>query len=112
MIPRWPSEELLQQEVRELTELLRDADGCAELRAALAAKGLAASETVLAGLIEGEDESQYGVVITPAQKLIRFEIAPNGSLIRWELVDEREDLTSAFLAVSVGLDMVRNGQIA
>ena len=54
ILMRRPPEHLLQQEVRELTDLLRHADSFADLRDALAARGSPASETILAGLIESE----------------------------------------------------------
>lgn len=112
MTARQPPEELLQQEVRELTSLLRHADSFADLRDALAARGLAASQIILAGLIEGEDESRYGVILTANQECIRFEADPGGSLTRWENIDNPDVLTSGFQAVSVGISMMRRGQIS
>jgi hypothetical protein len=109
---RRPPVELLQQEVRELTDLLRHADSFADLRDTLAAKGLPASKCILGGLIEGEDESRYGVILTASQDCIRFETAPNGSITRWELVDKPDALTSDFQAVSVGISMMRSGEIS
>jgi hypothetical protein len=104
-------EELLQQEVRELTEILRD-ESSTELQALLASKGLRASETVLAGMIWGEDGSEFGALLTKSEQCIVFETAPDGSLIRWETVDDPGTLTYAFQAVSVGLSMMRSGQIS
>ena len=46
ILMRYPPEELLQQEVRELTDLLRHADSFADLRDVLAARGASASETI------------------------------------------------------------------
>ena len=109
---RRPPEELLQQEVRELTDLLRNAGSFADLREALATRGLPASETVLAGFIAGEDESLYGVILTSNQECVRFEIAPNGSITEWELIDEPDALASDFKAVSVGIDMMKSGEIS
>jgi hypothetical protein len=54
MTSRLPSEELLKQEVREFTELLRHEDSSANIRGVLAANGLDASRTILAGLIDGK----------------------------------------------------------
>ena len=61
---KMPAEELLRQEVEELTDLMRHSPSFADFREALAEKGLTASQTVLAGLIEGEDESRCGVIFT------------------------------------------------
>jgi hypothetical protein len=104
-------EELLQQEVRELTEILRDKSST-KLQALLTSKGLRASETVLAGMIWGEDGSEFGALLTKNEQCIVFETAPDGSLIRWETVDDPGTLTYAFQAVSVGLSMMRSGQIS
>jgi hypothetical protein len=112
MTAKQPPEELLQQEVRELTGLLRHAYSFADLRDALAARGLAASQIILAGLIEGEDESRYGVMLTASQECVRFEAAPDGPLTRWETIDEPDALASDFQAVSVGISMMRRGQIS
>ena len=112
MAARRSPDELLQLEVRELTGLLRHADGFADLRDMLTAKGVPASTAILAGLIESEDESRYGVILTPGQECVLFETAPDGSLVRWEIIDEPRTLTTAFEAVLVGIAMVRAGQIS
>lgn len=101
----------LQLEVRELTDLLRHADSFAELRDTLAAKGIPASRAILAGLIQSEDESSYGVILTPGQECVLFETSPDGSLIRWEIIDDPRTLTNAFEAVLVRVAMVRADQI-
>ena len=49
------------------------------------------SETILAGLIGSEDHGEYGVVLTAAAQCIVFETGPEGSLTRWEHV---EDITT------------------
>jgi hypothetical protein len=112
MASRLPSEELLEQEVRELTDLLRTEGSFARIRDVLAAKGMTASRTILAGLIDGEDGSQYGVILTASRECIVFEIAPDRSLVRWEIIDEPDDLASSFQAVSVGISMLRSGRIS
>ena len=57
-------EALLQQEVRELTDLLRNERSFADLRELLTAKERRASQVILAGLIDGEDTSRYGAILT------------------------------------------------
>ena len=109
MAARLPPEELLQQEVRELTDLLRHADSFADLRDALAVRGVPASETILAGLYESEDYSRTGVILTASQECIRFDTAPDGSFTRWDIVDEPDNLTYDFQAVSVGISMISHG---
>jgi len=80
MAARLPPEELLQQEVRELTGMLRHDDSFADLRDALAVRGVSASETILAGLYESRDYSRTGVILTVSQECIWFDTAPDGSL--------------------------------
>ena len=107
-----PSEELLRLEVRELTGLLRHHDSFAGFRDTLVAKGIPASVAVLAGLIEGEDERRFGVILTAGQECVLFETARDDSLIRWEVIDDPRALGHAFQAVLVGIAMVRAGQIS
>ena len=92
MAARRLPDELLRLEVRELTGLLRLADSFAGLRGALASKGIAASEVILAGLIESEAERRYGVIVTPGQDRVLFETARDDSLILWEIIDDPRTL--------------------
>lgn len=112
MTGRHVTEAALQLEVRELTGLLRRDDSFAGLRDLLAVKGIPASAAVLAGLIEGEDLTSYGVILTPDRECVVFETAPDDSLIRWEVVDDPETLADSFQAVLAGIAMVRAGQIS
>ena len=71
-----------------------------------------ASDTVLAGLIEGEDESRYGVALSAGGECVLFEVAPNGSVARWERVDDVDFLEADFQAISVAVSILRLGQIS
>src|SRR5215471_5022536 len=112
MMASRPTQEQLEQEVKELTDLLRNDDTFADLRDILAAKGLSASQTLLAGLIEGEDESRYGVILTAERHCVLFETDPDDSLIRWEIIEDPDTLTTDFEAVGVGIAMQRGGEIS
>jgi len=105
-------QELLQEEVRELTDLLRNEADFQDLREILTDKGMQVSETVLAGLIGSEDGSQYGVFLTSGIQCIRFETAPNGLLAKWEIINDPNALASDFEAVPAGISMIRNGEIS
>ncbi len=109
---RHATEEQLRQEVRQLTDLLRNDDSFADLRDALAGRGLLVSETLLAGLIESEDESRYGVIIAVDLECVRFESGSDGRLIRWEIIDDPCELAEDFSAVAAGIVMKRAGQIS
>jgi hypothetical protein len=109
---RHGTEEQLRQEVRELTDLLRTDGSFADLRDVLAARGLLVSQTLLAGLIEGEDEHQYGVFITAGLELVRFEIGRNAQLISWKIVDDPDVLAEDFASAAIGITMKRAGQIS
>ena len=104
--------EELRQEVTELTDLMREDSDFADIRTILAAQGLPPDETVLAGLISGEDDRQYGVVITGAGECVLFETDARGTLILWEPVDDLARLEGDFDAVAVGVEMKRNGEIS
>jgi hypothetical protein len=112
MAARRSQEELLQLEVRELTDLLRHHDSFAAFRDTLAAKGIPASVAILTGLIEGEDERRLGAILTPGQECVLFETARDDSLIRWEIIDDPRTLGYAFSAVLAGIAMVRAGHIS
>lgn len=103
---------LRRQEVEELTTNLRTAPSFGHLRRMLEAQRFEPSRTVLAGLIEGEDESSYGIVVTSSQDCVVFELLEDGSLTRWETVHDLEPFASDFEAASLGLALVRDGRIA
>ena len=54
---------------------------------------------------------EYGVVPTAAVQCIVFETGPEGSLTRWEHVEDVTTLENAFEAVAVGVSMQRRGLI-
>ena len=103
--------ELLELEVRELTDLLRYDGNFSDLREALAARGLMVSETILVGLIGGEDNGDYGAMLTAGGHCMVFETDSDGSLTRWERVDITT-LEDSFEAIAVGVSMQRRGQIS
>ncbi len=100
----FPRPDLLEQEVRELTELLRHGgDPWGDLRALLDERGLDPQNTILAGLIEGEDESSYGVFVTRDDVPLVFETARDRSVLRWERVADVAALADDFEAVPTAL---------
>lgn len=105
------TEELLRQEVEELTDLLRNDAVFAGLRDLLTDRGLLPSETLLAGFIESEDESMYGVFVTFDLHCIRFETSPDGGLAEWRSMDDLSMVTEDFEAVAVAVAMRRAGEI-
>lgn len=106
------SNELLRQEVRELTTLLRVDDSFARLRSALISKGNDPANVVLAGLIESEEGDSYGVLIKPGLECIRFEAASDDSITVWDIVDDVSSLSHDFEAVSTAIEMIKSGQIS
>src|SRR5438046_2196915 len=106
-----PEEDLLELEVRELTDLLRHADSLEGLRQALTDRGLIVSETILAGLIESEDESRLGVLLTSSGECVLFEANREDSFTQWEPIVDITSLEDGFDAVSVALSMQRLGRI-
>ncbi len=110
--PVHETEAELRLEVSELTELLREDSDFADLRNLLAVRGLHASEVLLAGLVEGRDNSQYGVFITADPRCLLFEIGPSNQLVRWEQIEDVDALAKDFSAVNVGIAMRRAGELA
>lgn len=106
------TDEQLRLEVRELTDLLRTSATFGHLRDALAARGLSPSNTILAGFMEGEDESRYGVLLSAGGECIVFESEGDGTLTRWERIEDTSVLADDFEAVEVGIAMQRSGEIA
>ena len=104
--------EELRHEVIELTDLMREDGDFADIREILAARGLPPDDTLLAGLIGGEDDSLSGVLITGAGECVLFETGARGSLVRWEPVDDIGRLDTDFDAVAVGIEMKRTGEIS
>ncbi|GAA0484532.1 hypothetical protein Ade02nite_87740 [Paractinoplanes deccanensis] len=112
MTKRQHSEKVLREEVTEWTEWLRDDEDFADLRDLLAAKGLSPSETILAGLINGEDNSRYGVFLTPGDKCIVFETTGDDKVTRWEEVRDAKPLAKDFRALETAIALKRDGDIA
>jgi hypothetical protein len=110
--PVLETEAELRLEVSELTELLREDSDFAGLRSLLTAQGRHASKVLLAGLVCGEDNSQYGVFITADLQCLLFEIGPSNQLVRWERVEDVDALAKDFSAVNVGIAMRRAGELA
>jgi hypothetical protein len=106
-----PRQELLELEVSELTDLLRTDDSFSNLRSLLVLKRLDPHQTVLAGLIDGEDESRYGVFLTADDECIVFEIDSSRTLVRWEVVDNLDSLAGSFSAVGVAVMMRQAGRL-
>ena len=98
-----PSFEALKRDVEEMTELLRSDDAFSDLRAALTAHHMRLDECLLGGLIDGEDESSFGVFVCRDGVCTVFEIVKSGECTRWERVDDPESLTSTFDAINVAI---------
>ena len=111
MIQESIGREKCRQEVIELTALMRDDSDFSDIREILASKHLLPANTLLAGLVSGEDDSQYGILIVDAGQCILFDINSDRSLIRWESVDDISVLERDFDAIAVGVEMKLNGEV-
>jgi hypothetical protein len=105
-------ENLLIQEVEELTELLRSDPAWNDLRQALRSKGVSIETCFLAGFLEDEAENEYGVVVTYAGEAFEFERSTRTGargFNRWERTERIEELAEkAFPAVRAALAMTRD----
>ncbi len=103
----------LRQEVRELTELLRNEAGWADLRAALASKNLSPENLVLAGFFEDSDGNEFGVLITSNEEIIEYERKTDGrpdEFTKWRAVADASELLSTFPAVEFGRELARENK--
>jgi hypothetical protein len=106
---RKPADAQLRDEVRELTQFLRNDESFSDLRELLASHGISPLDTVLGGLIEREDESRYGFfVVNDAYRC--FIVTKTGELSKWEETNAAA-LSDDFDAVDIALTMMRNGEI-
>jgi hypothetical protein len=64
---------LLQEEVQELTDLLRNDPEWEGLRKAFAQKGFSINEVLLAGFLEDEEWGEYGAFVTMAGDVYEYK---------------------------------------
>jgi hypothetical protein len=102
-------EELLRQEVRELTELMRVGPGFGDFRNALTAAGIAPENCLLAGFVEDEEENEFGALVTVDGRIFVYErnTAAGASGFKGfkEMPDPRE-AAELYPAVEVALSML------
>lgn len=104
--------ELLRQEVTELTELMRDDSDFSDVREILTSKGLSPVDTWLAGYISGEEGGIYGVfIVDDAGRCVLFETDTYGELIRWDTAPDIAALERDFRAVATGVEMKLAGEV-
>jgi len=97
---------LLQQEVEELTDLLRNDEILADLRALLVKAGHEPTIVLLAGFLENAEGFQGGVIVTSEREVYEFErdVSQTDSFQRWEKVDNISALLDTYPAVLIALD--------
>lgn len=100
---------LLTQEVEELTVLLREDQAFEDLRNVLLSRGISVADTLLGGLIEGEDESRYGVFVLRDGECVVFDQDATGDIRRWESVQDIGLLGNDFKAIRVALSIRSSG---
>ena len=104
-------EHLLEQEVQELTGMLRADPAWENLRQALTVKGFAAAEVLLAGFMEDEEGGEYGAIVTKSGEVYEYErdTRPN-ALIDFKRFNRVEDvgklIRDMYPAVEVALRRV------
>ncbi len=105
------NDDLLEQEVDELTEMLRNDASWEGLRNALAMRGFAADEVLLAGFMEDEADGEYGAIVTRSGQVYEYERdtgrnAPAGFTRFERVVDASKLSRDAYPAVEVALRRV------
>lgn len=66
------SEECYQQEVEELTDLLRNDIGWSDLKNVLSENGFYVNDILLASFIEDDEENEYGLLVTKEKKIYEY----------------------------------------
>jgi hypothetical protein len=103
--------DLLRQEVIELTDLMRNDSDFSDIREVVLAKGLPLNDTLLAGLIEGEEENRYGALVTSSGQCITFLIDSVGRLVEWNLIEDTSVLSDDFDAIAIGVQMKLDSEL-
>ncbi|WPC43873.1 hypothetical protein [Clostridium sp. JS66] len=65
-------DELLKEEVLELTRLLKDEENWSDLRDILIKKEFKLEEIALVSFMEDEEENEYGVIVTKGKDVIEY----------------------------------------
>lgn len=106
-------EQLLEQEVHELTEMLRTDPILEGLRQALSKRGFAYSDVLLAGFMESEDERERGAIVSKSGEVYKYERETSANaptefktFSRVKNVDRL--IRDEFEAVRVALQMVKD----
>jgi hypothetical protein len=102
--------DLCEQEVRELTDLLRNDPNWADLRVALTQRGFQQDQIMLAGFMEDENHNEWGVFVTTEGRVYQYERNtarrnPPG-FEKLSQVDDIATTTRSFECVAVALRLL------
>ena len=100
---------LLQQEIEELTDLLRNNPDWNDLRKALLRKNINPDDILLAGFMEDEENHKFGVIVTQNGEILNYErdtAFDNFEFSKWEKVKDIEKLSDTFPAVKIALKII------
>jgi hypothetical protein len=102
-------EQLLVQEVNELTGMFRHDDDWADLRRLVASHGLEPQTVLLAGYYEGEEGQEYACFVTLDGMIIdyqgRSDPIPRPMPVIWQDRSGDPSITDSFAAAEVGRKM-------
>lgn len=99
-------ESLLRQEVLELTSMLKDEEGFADVRRLLGEHGLDRATVLLAGFLEDEEGWEGGVIVTPQRDVYVYERnSDTNDVERWEQIADPSSLLDTYPAVLTALEM-------
>ena len=105
------TDHLLQQEVEELTDLLRNSPNFKDLRSALIQKKFDVNELLLAGFMENEEDGEWGAIVTKSGEVHEYERSTSrkagGKFKKFSRVTDVDKLTKEmFPAVKTALRMI------
>src|SRR5688572_20669005 len=97
-----PSREAqLREEVEELTELLREDRGFADVRKALIKERIDPKHALLAGFFEDEVGGEYGLVVLPDKAIAYARDTKRNEFVEWQVADKASKFVKKFPAAKV-----------
>lgn len=105
-------EKLLEQEVQELTALLRTNTALKGLRNQLEERGLNPNKCIMGGFYEDEHDNQFGMIITDKKELYYFDINwRTEKLKKWERRESADSFTEDFAAARIAVSLAEKGDL-
>lgn len=108
--------ELLKEEVLELTQLLRNEDDWSDLRDILLKKEFKLEEIALVSFMEDEEENEYGVIVTKNKNVMEYERSTeegknNISSFKSHDITHLKEEMDKYPQIQIAFEMIDKGEI-